>query len=462
MPDRRVNRPPSEPSPRSRCWPPALLGLTPLVSSAQESAVAATAASAPAPDSPLLERIRAAAAAGGAGARGAHPRLPVAGMPRVPEAQLGQGRARHARHQRRRSTSINLAFRPDSREEFKVTPKTWWSNLKYGYIFDDNQFPVNQFGHPYQGGMYFNAGRANGLNYWESAMMSAMGSFTWECCGETNRGSINDFYSTTMGGMVLGEVFHRMAGLVRDNMATSGRTKKELLATAIDPIGGTVRAVNGEWGKVKPNPAGPAPGLPGRLGAGGRDLARRGRDARRGQGLPVPRTRLRLRQPDYVAVEEAVRRVPGPVRAGRRQGVLGVQRERAAVGQAAEGHADLRDAPPDQPGIPLRVEPRVRPRRAVGRGQRGVLEVPRQPDVPAAERLGLLPAARRDLRGARRRQRAHLRLRSGSGRVGAAGRSGTGTRPCSASSTTRRTSTRSTGPAPTTSSRCSRGASPGR
>lgn len=149
---------------------------------------------------------------------------------------------------------INLAFRPEDRHEFQVTPKTWWSNLKYGFIFDDNQFQVNQFGHPYQGGLYFNAGRANGLNYWESAMLSAMGSFTFECCGETNRGSINDFYSTTLGGMVLGEVFHRVAGLVRDNTAKSGRGKRELLATAIDPVGGMMRLVNGEWGEVKANP----------------------------------------------------------------------------------------------------------------------------------------------------------------------------------------------------------------
>jgi hypothetical protein len=84
--------------------------------------------------------------------------------------------------------------------------------------------------------------------------MSFLGSFTWECCGETNRGSMNDLYSTTMGGMVLGEVFHRMAGLVRDNMATSGRTKKELLATAVDPVGGLTRLVNGDWGEVKANP----------------------------------------------------------------------------------------------------------------------------------------------------------------------------------------------------------------
>jgi hypothetical protein len=225
----------------------------PLLASAQEAGAAATPVPA-VPDSTLLERIRSAAAQE---APAPVVRIPDYQSPECPGCpRLSWGRALLG------TVGVNVTFNllnlatrsGEERDQFKVTPKTWWENLKYGYIFDDNQFRVNQFGHPYQGGMYFNAGRANGLNYWESAMMSAMGSFTWECCGEKNRGSINDFYSTTMGGMVLGEVFHRMAGLVRDNMATGGRSKKELMALAIDPVGGAVRAINGDWGKVKPNP----------------------------------------------------------------------------------------------------------------------------------------------------------------------------------------------------------------
>ena len=252
MPDMSVDR-----RPWGRLAVAALLGATlltllPVASLAQETGAAVAPAPAAA-DATLLERIRAAAAQE---TPAVAVRVPDYESPECPGCpRLSWGRALLG------TTGINvafnlvnLAFRPDARHEFQVTPKTWWENLKYGYIFDDNQFSVNQFGHPYQGGMYFNAGRANGLNYWESSVMSAMGSFTWECCGETNRGSINDFFSTTLGGMVLGEVFHRMAGLVRDNEAISGRGKKELLATAIDPVGGMARAINGEWGKVKPNP----------------------------------------------------------------------------------------------------------------------------------------------------------------------------------------------------------------
>jgi hypothetical protein len=151
-------------------------------------------------------------------------------------------------------TLTNLAFRPDARYEFKVTPRTWWDNLKYGFVFDDNNFKINQFGHPYQGGLYFSAGRSNGLNYWESSVLVALGSFTWECCGETNRASMNDFYSTTMGGMVIGEIQHRLAALVLDNTATDGRNAREVAAMLIDPVGGFFRVIHGQWRKVGENP----------------------------------------------------------------------------------------------------------------------------------------------------------------------------------------------------------------
>ncbi len=150
-------------------------------------------------------------------------------------------------------TLTNLAFRPDERYEFQVTPRTWWDNLKYGFIFDDNNFRINQFGHPYQGGLYFSTGRSNGLNYWESSVLVALGSFTWECCGETNRASMNDYFSTTMGGMVMGEIQHRLATLVLDTTATEGRIAREVAAAVIDPVGGFFRIIHGEWGKVREN-----------------------------------------------------------------------------------------------------------------------------------------------------------------------------------------------------------------
>ena len=58
----------------------------------------------------------------------------------------------------------------------EVTPKTWWANMEQGWVWDLDDFAVNQVGHPYQGNNYFNTGRANGLSFWESAAVTAFGS----------------------------------------------------------------------------------------------------------------------------------------------------------------------------------------------------------------------------------------------------------------------------------------------
>ena len=138
----------------------------------------------------------------------------------------------------------------------KITPKTWWANMKQGWVWDLDDFKVNQIGHPYQGNNYFNAGRANGLSFWESAGMTAFGSATWEYFGETNHASLNDLINTTLGGIALGEMFHRTAWLVRDTHAT-GRTRllKEIAATAIDPITGVNRFLSDDSSRVTDKPA---------------------------------------------------------------------------------------------------------------------------------------------------------------------------------------------------------------
>ena len=96
-----------------------------------------------------------------------------------------------------------------------ITPKTWWANMEQGWVWDLDDFAVNQVGHPYQGNNYFNTGRANGLSFYESAAVTAFGSATWEYFGETNHASLNDLINTTLGGIALGEMFHRMAWLIR-------------------------------------------------------------------------------------------------------------------------------------------------------------------------------------------------------------------------------------------------------
>ena len=137
----------------------------------------------------------------------------------------------------------------------RITPKSWWANMEQGWVWDLDEFLVNQIGHPYQGSNYFNAGRANGLSFWESAGITAFGSGTWEYFGETNHASLNDLVNTTLGGIALGEMFHRAAWLVRDTRATGrSRLMKEIAATAIDPVTGVKRFLTDDSSRLSDKP----------------------------------------------------------------------------------------------------------------------------------------------------------------------------------------------------------------
>lgn len=138
----------------------------------------------------------------------------------------------------------------------RVTPTTWWANMENGWVWDLDDFVVNQIGHPYQGSNYYNSGRANGLSFYESAAMAAFGSSTWEFYGETNKPSLNDFINTTLGGIAWGEVLHRAAWLVRDTHKTGkGRMWNEIGATVLDPVTGYNRFRNGDASRVIDKPA---------------------------------------------------------------------------------------------------------------------------------------------------------------------------------------------------------------
>ena len=152
----------------------------------------------------------------------------------------------------------------------RITPKTWWANMEQGWVWDLDDFTVNQIGHPYQGNNYFNTGRANGLSFYESAAVTAFGSGTWEYFGETNHASLNDFINTTLGGIALGEMFHRAAWLVRDTRATGrGRMWSEIGATVLDPITGVNRFMRGDASRVTDKPADMVPSNLNASGAAG-------------------------------------------------------------------------------------------------------------------------------------------------------------------------------------------------
>ena len=91
-----------------------------------------------------------------------------------------------------------------------VNLQSFKKNLTGDWWWDVDDFATNQLGHPYQGSLYFNAGRANNLNFWQSLALAAFGSFTWEEFGETDSPSINDIITTPLCGAIFGETFHRL------------------------------------------------------------------------------------------------------------------------------------------------------------------------------------------------------------------------------------------------------------
>ena len=104
-----------------------------------------------------------------------------------------------------------------------ISFRTWSDNLKFPWQWDNNKFNNNQFAHPYHGSLYFNAGRANGYNFWESAPWAFGGSLMWELFGEVWAPSPNDLANTTLGGITLGEMLFRFSSLTLDNQATGSQ-----------------------------------------------------------------------------------------------------------------------------------------------------------------------------------------------------------------------------------------------
>jgi hypothetical protein len=93
----------------------------------------------------------------------------------------------------------------------KISLESMKSNMKNGFEWDDNHFGINFFGHPYQGSYYFTSARSFGYSFYPSVLYTAVGSFVWECCLETEAPSTNDLMLTTMGGAIYGEILYRLS-----------------------------------------------------------------------------------------------------------------------------------------------------------------------------------------------------------------------------------------------------------
>lgn len=124
-----------------------------------------------------------------------------------------------------------------------LQPKNW--------DFDDDRFTTNQFAHPYHGNLYFNSFRSNGYNFWQSSAAALSGSLLWEIAGEKQAASPNDLINTTLGGLNLGEMTHRIANkILHPHKKGTNRKWNEAYAFLLNPANGFTRLTQGKWGTV--------------------------------------------------------------------------------------------------------------------------------------------------------------------------------------------------------------------
>lgn len=164
-----------------------------------------------------------------------------------------------------------------NREFTQISPRSFWRNLERGFEQDDDTFKTNQLAHPWNGSVYFNAGRGNGLGFWSSSGFAFAGAFLWECCGETHPMSANDVLNTGVGGIALGETFYRLSSLVLDNRATgASRLARETATLFLNPTREGLRIVSFRAWEQRANPSSPydkrPPDLGLRLMTGGRAI----------------------------------------------------------------------------------------------------------------------------------------------------------------------------------------------
>lgn len=106
------------------------------------------------------------------------------------------------------------------RDYAKIDFRTIGRNLRHGINWDADQLVTNNFFHPYNGSLFYESARANGFNFYESALFAAAGSTIWELFLEDNYPSTNDLVATPVGGAAVGEVLYRAADALTDDTKT--------------------------------------------------------------------------------------------------------------------------------------------------------------------------------------------------------------------------------------------------
>lgn len=131
---------------------------------------------------------------------------------------------------------FNMTARALDFEYGFTTTRSIRENLTQPWVLDEDALLTNQIGHPYQGGLYFTAARSSGLGFWTSALYTTLGSAAWEYAWETEIPSINDQLTTSVGGVLLGEVMHRLSKAVLHGGGAHPGVWRWSAALLLDPM----------------------------------------------------------------------------------------------------------------------------------------------------------------------------------------------------------------------------------
>ena len=161
-----------------------------------------------------------------------------------------------------------------------VTMKTIRRNVEMTHWWwDVDKFRTNMMGHPYHGNLYFNAARSCGMNFWTSALFTTGGSLLWELAGENELPSVNDQLATSLGGVAIGEVTHRLSSMMLDESQTGARrVLTEVAGAVVNPFRAFNRLLTGEAWRVRPGGGGGRADFPfeGSVSVGARRVAGKG------------------------------------------------------------------------------------------------------------------------------------------------------------------------------------------
>lgn len=145
----------------------------------------------------------------------------------------------------------------------RINWSTIRSNLRTGFMWDNDNMSTNLFLHPYSGNLSFTSARANGMNFWQSMLFSGGGSLMWECFMENQPPSTNDFLATTFGGAMVGEIFYHISNSIYDDSRRgASRVLTELAGFVFTPMVEFNRLISGEAFQVKHYPFGRRPQHP--------------------------------------------------------------------------------------------------------------------------------------------------------------------------------------------------------